>query len=75
MRVLPVDSKFGVAARIEGYEYLPKAETAAQVSARFPRISTGHDVSPDRTEFRPIQRSPGRRRRSGCNQYSFVSLS
>lgn len=40
VRVLPVDQKFGVAARLEGYEYLPKAETAAQISANFPRIST-----------------------------------
>jgi hypothetical protein len=40
VRVLPVEQKFGVAARLEGYEYLPKAETAAQISANFPRIST-----------------------------------
>jgi hypothetical protein len=40
VRVLPVQQKFGVAARLEGYEYLPKAETAAQVSASFPRISS-----------------------------------
>jgi hypothetical protein len=39
VRVLPVQQKFGVAARLEGYEYLPKAETVAQVSASFPRIS------------------------------------
>ena len=38
----PVEQKFGVAARLEGYEYLPKAESAAQVSANFPRISTVH---------------------------------
>ena len=44
VRVLPVDQKFGVAARLEGYEYLPKAETAAQVSANFPRISSSHGV-------------------------------
>ena len=40
VRVTPVEQKFGVAARLEGYEYLPKAETAAQVSANFPRISS-----------------------------------
>ena len=44
VRVVPRDQKFGVAARLEGYEYLPKAETAAQVSANFPRISTVHNV-------------------------------
>jgi hypothetical protein len=42
VRVLPVEQKYGVAARLEGYEYLPKAETAAQVSAHFPRISAVH---------------------------------
>lgn len=40
VRVLPVEKKYGVAARLEGYEYLPKAETAAEVSANFPRISS-----------------------------------
>lgn len=45
VRVVPVDRKFGVAARLEGYEYLPKAETAAQVSANFPRISTVHNLT------------------------------
>ena len=45
VRVLPVERKFGVAARLEGYEYLPKAETAAQVSANFPRISAGHGAN------------------------------
>ena len=47
VRVTPVEQKFGVAARLEGYEYLPKAETAAQVSANFPRISTVHNVTSD----------------------------
>jgi len=42
VRVLPVEKKYGVAARLEGYEYLPKAETAAEVSANFPRISPVH---------------------------------
>lgn len=41
-RVLPVDSKFGVAVHLEGYEYLSAAETAAQV-ATFPRVSRAHD--------------------------------
>ncbi len=45
VRVVPVEQKFGVAARLEGYEYLPKAETAAQISANFPRISTVHSVT------------------------------
>ena len=45
VRVVPVEKKFGVAARLEGYEYLPKAETAAQISANFPRISTVHNMT------------------------------
>jgi PilZ domain-containing protein len=45
IRVTPVEQKFGVAARIEGYEYLPKEESAAQVSANFPRISTVHNIT------------------------------
>jgi len=39
VRVLSVERKFGVAARLEGYEYLPEAATAAQISANFARIS------------------------------------
>lgn len=42
-RVLPVDSKFGVAVHLEGYEYLSAAESAAHVSAAFPRVSGAHD--------------------------------
>jgi hypothetical protein len=38
-RVLPVQHKFGVAVHLEGYEFLPEAESAAQISATFPRIS------------------------------------
>ncbi len=45
VRVLPVERKFGVAARLEAYEYLPKAETAAQISANFPRISAVHTAN------------------------------
>jgi hypothetical protein len=45
IRVTPVEQKFGVAARIEGHEYLPKEESAARVSANFPRISTVHNVT------------------------------
>jgi hypothetical protein len=41
-RVMRIQSKFGVAVHLQGYEYLPKAETAAQVSANFPPISTPH---------------------------------
>jgi hypothetical protein len=46
-RVLPVDSKFGVAVHIEGYEYLSAAETAAQVAV-FPRVSRAHDADQTR---------------------------
>ena len=45
-RVIRVEQKFGVAARLEGYEFLPKEETAAQASANFPRISVVHGSSP-----------------------------
>ena len=46
-RVLTVDSKFGVAVHIEGYEYLSAAESAAQVAA-FPRVSGAHDAQQSR---------------------------
>ena len=44
-RVIPIQSKFGVAVHLQGYEFLPKAETAAQISANFPRISGSHGGS------------------------------
>ncbi len=44
-RVQPVESKFGVAVHLEGYEYLSAAESAAQVSAGFPRVSGAHDAN------------------------------
>src|SRR4051812_27222591 len=47
-RVLPVDSKFGVAVNLEGYEYLSAAESAAHVSASFPRVSGAHDATQTR---------------------------
>lgn len=47
-RVLPVESKYAVAVHIEGYEYLSAAETAAQLSAGFPRISGAHDAAQTR---------------------------
>jgi hypothetical protein len=34
--------KFGVAVHLEGYEFLPEAETAVQVSRSFERISALH---------------------------------
>jgi len=46
LRVRPVESKFAVAVHLQGYEFLPKAETAAQISANFPRISGTHDSVP-----------------------------
>jgi PilZ domain-containing protein len=50
-RVVRIQSKFGVAVHLQGYEFLPKAETAAQVSANFPRISRLH--SPNETVKNP----------------------
>ena len=47
-RVQPVESKFGVAVHLEGYEYLSAAESAAQASASFPRVSGGHDANQTR---------------------------
>ncbi|HEX3352280.1 MAG TPA: PilZ domain-containing protein [Terriglobales bacterium] len=41
-RVQRIQSKFGVAVHLQGYEFLPKAETAAQISANFPPISGLH---------------------------------
>jgi len=41
-RVMRIQRKFGVAVHLQGYEYLPEAETAAQVSANFPPISAPH---------------------------------
>ena len=42
IRVVPVERRFGVAVQLEGYEFLPTAETVAQVSASFPRVSGVH---------------------------------
>jgi hypothetical protein len=47
-RVLPAQSKFGVAVHLEGYEYLSEGESAAQVSASFPRVSGPHDANQTR---------------------------
>jgi hypothetical protein len=47
-RVLPAESKFGVAVNLEGYEYLSQSESAAQVSASFPRVSGAHDANQSR---------------------------
>jgi hypothetical protein len=39
-RVLPVEQKCGLAVHLEGYEFLPEAESASQTSAAFPPISS-----------------------------------
>ncbi len=44
LRVIPVEQKFGVAAKLEGYEYLPKAEAAAKVTLSFPQASPAHGI-------------------------------
>jgi hypothetical protein len=44
-RVLPAQSKFGVAVHLQGYEYLSEAEGAAKVSTTFPRVSGAHDAN------------------------------
>jgi PilZ domain len=47
-RVLPAQSKFGVAVVIEGYEYLSESAGAAKVSTSFPRVSGAHDANQSR---------------------------
>ncbi len=47
-RVLPAQSKFGVAVHLEGYEYLSETGSAAQVSTSFPRVSGAHDANRSR---------------------------
>ena len=56
-RVLPVESKFGVAVHLEGYEYLSATESAAQAAASFPRVSGGHNANQTRKD-RPVPGSP-----------------
>ena len=57
-RVLPAQSKFGVAVHLEGYEYLSEAESAAQVSASFPRVSGAHDANQTRKNLPSPQLLP-----------------
>lgn len=47
-RVMPAQSKYGVAVHLEGYEYLSEAPSTAQVSASFPRVSGAHDANQTR---------------------------
>jgi PilZ domain len=56
-RVLQTESKFGVAVHLEGYEYLSETESAAQVSASFPRVSGAHDANQARKNP-PVAGSP-----------------
>ena len=57
LRVRQVERKFGVAVHLEGYEFLPAAESAVQISATFPRISGTHRAStPEKTP--PVPGSP-----------------
>jgi PilZ domain len=45
-RVLPAQSKFGVAVHLEGYEYLSESQSPARVA--FPRVSGAHDANQPR---------------------------
>jgi hypothetical protein len=56
-RVLPAQSKFGVAVHLEGYEYLSEAESKVKASATFPRVSGAHDASQTRKNS-PVPASP-----------------
>jgi hypothetical protein len=56
-RVMRIQSKFGVAVHLQGYEYLPKAETAAQVSANFLPISAPHGEQAQEAPPIPASRS------------------
>jgi hypothetical protein len=58
LRVRPAETKYAVAVHLQGYEFLPKAETAAQISANFPRISGSHAAAPAEKNP-PIPGSPG----------------
>ncbi len=58
IRVVPVEHKFGVAVHLEGYEFLPEAESAAQISANFPRISGPQSPKPAEKDL-PILGLPG----------------
>ena len=64
-RVLPVDSKFGVAVHLEGYEYLSAAESAAQASPPSPGFlaRTMRPDSKERGRFRAACRRSGRVKR------------
>jgi hypothetical protein len=44
-RVLSVESKFGVAVHLEGYEYLSEAAGAAHASASSPRVTGGQGAN------------------------------
>ena len=57
VRVLPAQSKFGVAVHLEGYEYLSPTENAAQGAASFPRVSGAHDANQTHKNS-PVPRSP-----------------
>ncbi|MGA9801232.1 MAG: PilZ domain-containing protein [Terriglobales bacterium] len=57
-RVLPAQSKFGIAVHIEGYEYLSESEGAAKVSTAFPRVSGAHDANQSRKNS-PLPGTPG----------------
>ena len=46
-RVLPAESKFGVAVHLEGYEYLSAAESELSFG-HLPRVSGAHDASQTR---------------------------
>ena len=56
-RVMHSQSKFGVAVHLERYEYLSEAESTAQVSASFPRVSGAHDASQARRNS-PVPGAP-----------------
>ena len=50
LRVIPVEQKFGVAAKLEGYEYLPKTE-AAKATLTFPQVSPSHGIRSSPTQL------------------------
>jgi hypothetical protein len=56
-RVLQVESKFGVAVHLEGYEYLAAATSGSQASLTFPRVSGGQGANQSRKD-QPVPASP-----------------
>jgi hypothetical protein len=54
-RVQPIESKYGVAVHLEGYEYLSESDNAAHASKSFPKVTPAQN-SPQKGS--PVSASP-----------------